>query len=158
MGQKCDLADLSPVSPHPMHLAAKMDLFGLGKTRTLSFHMPQDDGCLLETSIEVENEGLASVTEAKENLGVLANSPGVSWPTSVPCGFPAKLLVLSLLLWHPLAFPGLYSLPRLTSRRAVSHAAFSEDLLPAISSQNHPRGSTGKLPLTKWLVSFHPQV
>ena len=64
---------------------------------------------LLETGIDVENEGLASVTEAKENLGVLANSPGVSWPTSVLCGFPAKLLVLSLLSRHPPAFPGVYS-------------------------------------------------
>lgn len=64
---------------------------------------------ILEASIQVENEGLASVTEAKENLGVLANGPGVSWPTSVLCGFPAKLLVLSLLSWHPPAFPGVNS-------------------------------------------------
>ena len=65
---------------------------------------------LLETSIEVENEGLASVTEAKENPGALANSTGISWPTVVLCGFPAKLLVLSHLPWHPSAFRGVYSL------------------------------------------------
>ena len=68
---------------------------------------------LLETSIDVENEGLASVTETKENLVVLARSPGVSWPTSVLRGFPAKLLVLSLLSWYPPpppVFPGVHSL------------------------------------------------
>lgn len=36
-------------------------------------------------STEVENEGLGSVTEAKENLEVLANCSGASCPSTVLC-------------------------------------------------------------------------
>lgn len=60
VGQKCDLADLCQVSPHPMHLAAKMDSSGLSKTGILNINLLKDGECFFwEEVLRWKMRGLA---------------------------------------------------------------------------------------------------
>lgn len=79
-----------------------------------------------------------------------------SWLPSQAVGTQSPVMVpsaSSCLPWCSL------SLPRFTSRWAVSHPAFSEETYCQLYlPQNHAWGSVEKLPLAKCLVNVQPRV